>query len=228
VDRLQVPKARRKMMSIKVVSECGDYSTRPYGASPGIGKAPCWYCGEMTGNPTREHLVALASGGDDSPGNLVNACHPCNIAVGTWEIERKIFFRHLARLLGGEDARRRRGGVATLDLGKMPVQERVSVKVVKRILVKAAASAQRMRANELAQIQDLEGRKFGKMTVESYSHAAGKGPGGNKRKGGPRWLCRCECGALEIRTSGAIRHPDPNDMCGGCDRRNYEKRSAER
>ena len=184
-----------------------------------------------SGDPTREHILPLSKGGDNRPENLVYACQACNVAVGNWEVDRKVFFRNLCRIVGGIAARKMRGKVNTMRLAALDVlpAEKTKSKPAPRVPKLPAgphpkdhtqrAKAARHRAHEIAQIEDLTGRTFGKMTVETYSHPGGKTPGGGKRKGGPRWSC--SCGALVIRTSKRIREAPDDDMCGRCDRIEY-------
>lgn len=42
----------------------------------------CAYCQEAPGS-TRDHVVPLSRGGEDSPGNLVPSCLRCNLLKGT-------------------------------------------------------------------------------------------------------------------------------------------------
>ena len=49
----------------------------------------CWYCGDHLPRHrvTMDHVVPLARGGDDSEGNLVIACLPCNDRKGAGHLE---------------------------------------------------------------------------------------------------------------------------------------------
>lgn len=55
-------------------------SVRPTRLRLGI-YGPCFYCGDPTAG-TVDHLRARARGGGDTPGNVVSACLPCNLAKG--------------------------------------------------------------------------------------------------------------------------------------------------
>lgn len=43
--------------------------------------SPCFYCGSKN-QPSLDHIVPLARGGDHSIGNLTTACKPCNSSKG--------------------------------------------------------------------------------------------------------------------------------------------------
>lgn len=55
----------------------------------------CFYCATelTTETATREHLVAVAAGGSDHPGNLVLACARCNNMMGNKPLIEKIMLR---------------------------------------------------------------------------------------------------------------------------------------
>lgn len=53
----------------------------------------CHYCSGLA--TTVDHRVSLAAGGDNSRGNLLAACEPCNAAKGTMPYD--FFFRYTRR-----------------------------------------------------------------------------------------------------------------------------------
>jgi 5-methylcytosine-specific restriction endonuclease McrA len=53
----------------------------------------CRYCGATGVRLTRDHVVAIAAGGRDEPGNLVPACKSCNSAKGARELVVWLFSR---------------------------------------------------------------------------------------------------------------------------------------
>lgn len=53
----------------------------------------CHYCSGLA--TTVDHRVSLAAGGDNSRGNLLAACEPCNAAKGTMPYD--LFFRYTRR-----------------------------------------------------------------------------------------------------------------------------------
>ncbi len=61
----------------------------------------CHYCSELA--TTVDHKVSLAAGGDNSRGNLLAACEPCNAAKGTMPYD--LFFRYTRRFGRPERAR---------------------------------------------------------------------------------------------------------------------------
>jgi hypothetical protein len=185
-----------------------EYQARAYGVKAGIGTTPCWYCGEETGKPTREHLLALSKGGTSAPTNMVNACGPCNGAVADWEVERKLIYRHLSRLLGARGALGLRDKVSILDLDALPRELAVKAKPQgkpREAKPKANATVQgKKAANGL--FTDYTSRKVGRLTVLGLGPDASKSPR-------TRWRVRCDCGAEEIRTSKSIRKKHRHDPC---------------
>lgn len=68
-------------------------------------------------------------------------------------------------------------------------------------------------------LENLSGRKIGKMTVVCYSHRP-------KRKH-HLWLCRCICGLYEMRAGHTIRRGrEEGDECCQCRRTTYLKKIA--
>ena len=87
-QRRELPEVRarhafsQRLRHARIRGAAGRFTPAQWAEKIGLFAGCCAYCGRSDRSLTVDHVVAIALGGDNSVGNIVPACMPCNRAKG--------------------------------------------------------------------------------------------------------------------------------------------------